>query len=114
MFQDANDQLEKIDPFNRAAPEVLAVRLAIYRGLKKWELMQQIAKRLKQFEPDNVQWTISLVYATRRAYSIDVAMEILVDAQAKFPREAGIPYNLACYCCQLIANLEKWKKPNAI
>ena len=47
MFQDANDQLEKIDPFNRAAPEVLAVRLAIYRGLKKWELMQQIAKRLK-------------------------------------------------------------------
>jgi hypothetical protein len=23
MFQDANDQLENIDPFNRAAPEVL-------------------------------------------------------------------------------------------
>jgi len=35
MFQDANDQLEKIDPFNRAAPEVLAVRLAIYHGLRK-------------------------------------------------------------------------------
>ena len=82
MFQDANDQLEKIDPFNRAAPEVLAVRLAIYRGLKKWELMQQIAKRLKEFQPDNVQWTISLAYATRRAYSIDVAMEILIDAEA--------------------------------
>ncbi len=81
MFQDANDQLEKIDPFNRAAPEVLAVRLAIYRGLKKWELMQQIAKRLKEFEPDNVQWTVSLAYATRRAYSIDVAMEILLDAR---------------------------------
>src|SRR5436190_11884777 len=27
MFQDANDQLEKIDPFNRAAPEVLASRM---------------------------------------------------------------------------------------
>jgi hypothetical protein len=26
----------------------------------KWELMQQIAKRLKEFEPENVQWTISL------------------------------------------------------
>ena len=45
MFQDANDQLEKIDPFNRATPEVLAVRLAIYRGLEKWELMEEIAKR---------------------------------------------------------------------
>ena len=48
-----------------------------------------------------VQWTISLVYATRRTYSIDVAMEILVDAEAKFPREPAIPYNLACYHCQL-------------
>jgi tetratricopeptide (TPR) repeat protein len=102
MFQEANDELENIDPFNRAAPEVLAIRLAIYRGLKKWELMQQIAKRLKEFQPDNVEWTISLAYATRRAYSIDVAMEILADAKAKFPREAAIPYNLACYNCQTL------------
>ena len=71
MFQEANDELENIDPFNRAAPEVLAVRLAIYRELKKWELMQQIAKRLKEFEPNNIQRTISLAYATRRGYSID-------------------------------------------
>ena len=71
--------------------------------------MQQIAKRLKQFEPDNVQWTISLAYATRRAYSIDVAMEILLDAEAKFPREAAIPYNLACYYYQL-GEMEKAKR----
>ena len=101
MFAEADSELDKIDPFCRALPEVLAVRLAIYRGLKKWELMQQIAKRLKEFEPDNVQWTISLTYATRRAYSIDVAMEILLNAVAKFPKEAAIPYNLACYHCQL-------------
>ena len=71
--------------------------------------MQQIAKRLKEFQPDNVQWTISLAYATRRAYSIDVAMEILIDAEAKFPREAAIPYNLACYYCQL-GEMEKAKR----
>jgi predicted Zn-dependent protease len=63
--------------------------------------MQQIAKRLKEFQPDNVQWTISLAYATRRAYSIDIAMEILLNAETKFPKEAAIPYNLACYYCQL-------------
>ena len=100
MFVEADSELDKIDPFCRSLPEVLAVRLAIYRGLKKWELMQQIAKRLKEFEPDNVQWTISLAYATRRAYSIDVAMEILLNAVAKFPKEAAIRYNLACYHCQ--------------
>jgi tetratricopeptide (TPR) repeat protein len=109
MFQDANDELEKIDPFNRAAPEVLAVRVAIYHGLKKWELMQQIAKRLKQFEPDNPRWTISLAYATRRTLSTDVAMKILVDAEAKFPREPAIPYNRACYYCQL-GEMEKAKR----
>ena len=39
MFLDANAELEEIDPDLRAAPEVLAVRLGIYTGLKRWELM---------------------------------------------------------------------------
>jgi tetratricopeptide (TPR) repeat protein len=101
MFQEANDQLENVDPFNRVAPEVLAVRLAIYQGLKKWELMQQIAKRLAEFQPDDIPWTISLAYATRRADSIQAAKEILLNAEPKFPKEAIIKYNLACYFCQM-------------
>jgi hypothetical protein len=28
-------------------------------------------------------------------------MKILLNAQATFPKEAAIPYNLACYYCQL-------------
>jgi tetratricopeptide (TPR) repeat protein len=36
-------------------------------------------------------------------------MEILQSAEAKFPREAAIPYNLACYYCQL-KELEKAKR----
>ena len=40
MFEDAKEQLENIDPFNRAAPEVPAVRIAVYHGPEKWELMQ--------------------------------------------------------------------------
>jgi lipopolysaccharide biosynthesis regulator YciM len=83
MFQDANDQLEKIDPFNRAAPEVLAVRLAIYHGRKKWELMREIAKRLANFQPNDIQWITSYAYATRRAESIRAAKEILLKAEAK-------------------------------
>src|SRR5262252_7455807 len=100
MFQEANDQLENIDPFNRAAPEVLAVRIAVCHGLKKWELMRELAKRLAEFQPDDVQWTISLAYATRRTDSIQAAKEILLNAESKFPKEAAIKYNLACYFCQ--------------
>jgi Flp pilus assembly protein TadD len=74
--------------------------------------MQQIAKRLKELERDNVQWTNSLAYATRRAYSIDTAMKILLNAVAKFPKDAAIPYNLACYHCQRgeIENAKRYLK----
>jgi tetratricopeptide (TPR) repeat protein len=100
MFADANSELEEIDPFNRAVPEVLVVRLAIYQGLQKWELMQEIAKRLNDFQPDDAQWTILLAYATRRADSIHEAKEVLLSAEPKFPKDATIKYNLGCYFCQ--------------
>ena len=101
MFHEANDQLENIDPFNRAASEVLAVRIPVYRGLKKGELMREVAKGLAEFQPNDIQWTISLAYATRRADSIQAAKETLLNTESKFPKEAIIKYNLACYCCQL-------------
>ena len=62
--------------------------------------MAEIAKRLADFQPDDVQWTISLAYATRRADSIPAAKQILLNAESKFPKEAIIKYNLACYFCQ--------------
>ena len=83
------------------SPEVLAVRLAIYHGLKKWELMREVARRLAQVQPSDVQWTVSYAYATRRAESIAAAKEILLNAEPKFPKEAIIKYNLACYLCQM-------------
>ena len=112
MCLEANTELDKIDPFNRAAPEVLALRIAIYRGLEKWELMQEIAKRLADFQPDDIQWTISFAYATRRADSIPAAKEVLLNAESKFPKEAAIKYNLACYFCQMgeIQNAKNYLK----
>src|SRR5215472_6133531 len=85
MFEDADDELEKIDPFARAAPEVLAVRIAVYHGLQKWELMREIAARLVDFQPNDIQWTISLAYATNRADSIQRAKQILLEAEPNFP-----------------------------
>jgi tetratricopeptide (TPR) repeat protein len=101
MFQDANDQLEKIDPFSRAAPEVLAVRLAIYHGLKKWELMREIAKRLADFQPDDIQWVTSYAYATRRANQFPQPRKFSSTQSRNFPKSPIIKYNLACYFCQM-------------
>lgn len=108
MFDDANAELEQIDAFNRAAPEVLAVSVAIFHGLKKWDALRVVTAKLAEFEPTNVQWTVSLAYGTRRAVSIEAAKEILLAALPRFPDEAIIPFNLACYLCQL-GKLDKAK-----
>lgn len=101
MAHDANEELEKIEPFNRAAPEVLALRVEICRKLGKWDLMAEIAKRLNDFQPSEIQWVLSYAFATRRAVSIEVAKQILLKSVAKFPKEGAILFNLACYDCQL-------------
>jgi tetratricopeptide (TPR) repeat protein len=48
----------------------------------------------------------------RRADSIQAAKEILLNAESKFPKEAIIKYNLACYYCQLgdIKNAKNYLK----
>jgi hypothetical protein len=95
MYLHANVELEEI------VAEVLTVRLEIYLGLEKWELMLTVADRLAALEPDNVQWSISLAFATRRAQSIEAAKSILLSAVERHPKEPILHYNLACYECQL-------------
>ncbi len=101
MLQEANAELEEIDAFCRSVPEVLAVRLQIYQSMAKWELMEVVAKRLSQHDPENPQWPISVAYATPRAVSIGAARVILLDALTRHPEEPIVHYNLACYGCQL-------------
>jgi thioredoxin-like negative regulator of GroEL len=89
MFLDADTELNKVDADVRHLPEVLAVRIEVYGALKKWELMQTVAKKLAQYDPDDPQWAVSWAYATRRADSIEAARVILVNAVEQFPKAAG-------------------------
>ncbi len=101
MYSEAAAELEKIDPVCLAVPEVLSVRLSVYAGLQKWEMMQIAAKRLSKHNPKNIQWAISLAYATRRVESIEAAKSVLSEAVKSHPEDPTIHYNLACYECQL-------------
>ncbi len=101
MYLDANAELEEIDAEVRHVAEVLTVRLEIYRGLEKWELMRTVAARLAAYDPEEAQWPLSQAYATRRAESIEAAKCILLEAVERHPKEPILHYNLACYECQL-------------
>ena len=101
MYLDADSELEQIAPDVRHRPEVLAVRLEVYRGRQQWELMRSLARKLCADDPGKVQWVVSLAWATRRADSITAARSILLEAVERHPEEAILHYNLACYECQL-------------
>ena len=64
MFEEANTELEEIDPFCRHLPEVLLARLAIYHGLEKWELLTVVAKKLAEWNPNEPSFFVELAYAT--------------------------------------------------
>jgi hypothetical protein len=70
MFEEANAELEEIDPFCRHLPEVLLARVAIYHGLKKRDLLAVIAKRLTEWNPKEPGFFIELAYATRRGINL--------------------------------------------
>lgn len=44
MFVDADAELDRVDPFCRNLPEVLEVRARVYSALKRWELLEVVAK----------------------------------------------------------------------
>ena len=97
MFDEAQAELEKIDPRSRLLPELLAARIPLYRTLEKWELMAIVARKLTEWDPEEPRNFVDWAYATGRMESIHAAHAILTRAAALHPADATIQFNLACY-----------------
>jgi tetratricopeptide (TPR) repeat protein len=108
MFEEANAELEEIDPFCRHLPEVLIGRVAIYQALKKWDLMAVVAQKLVEWNPREPGHFVDLAYATRRAESVLTAHAILTRAAGLHPTDPTIQFNLACYEARL-GNIDRAK-----
>jgi len=110
MYADANDELQALDLAVWETPEVMIVRVAVYEGLKKWDLLQDVARKMAELKPDEPQWTISFAFATRYVNSVEAARDILLNAAERLPEVSIFHYNLACYEC-LLGNTEAvWKR----
>jgi Flp pilus assembly protein TadD len=79
----------------------LATWLQVYQSWGKWSEAAAVAERLIQKDPDEADWYIALGFAIRRAQSLAAAEVILSAALQKFPGNATIYFNLACYYTQL-------------
>jgi len=102
MFEQANTELEEIDPFCRHLPEVVVARLAIFHGLEKWELLAVVAKRLVEWNPKKPAFFVELAYGTRRAESIHAAHAVLTRAATGFLRTRFLSFAMVGGICFLL------------
>jgi len=65
LYMQSNRELEQMSHDTRYWPEVLAVKLAIFDGLKLWDMVEIIAMQLAASAKGNPRW-ISMAESARR------------------------------------------------
>lgn len=106
---EANEELEKITAQLRAHPHVLELRWQIYAAAKKWDAALDIASALVQIVPDESSGWLHRSYCLHELKRTLEARDNLMPVVEKFPDDAIMRYNLACYECQL-GKLEQAKE----
>jgi tetratricopeptide (TPR) repeat protein len=98
---DAQRELESLSDGERSLPAVLSLRWAILAALDQWNAAYQVALEQLDIVPQEVEGWINRSYALRRMNGdrLREAMEGLIEASERFPGEALVFYNLACYRC---------------
>ncbi len=107
-------ELAGIRPARQNHPDVLEARWLVLARLGDWEKALTVARELVQKAPKRASGWLHQAYALRRVASggLQAAWEALLPAWEKFPREAIVAYNLACYACQMqeLDSARKWLK----
>ena len=101
MIDKARLELEQIDEIHHRSDIYIKAALRLAMAESRWSDAAQFAQALSERQPNEPEFYIQLAYAVRRAESVEAARGILLDAKKRFPKIAVIPFNLACYECQL-------------
>ena len=100
---EAELELEKITPELQTHPLVLEMQWQVQAEQRKWDKCVEVAAALVKTAPENPSGWIHRAYALRRVAGggLKIAFDSLRPAVEKFPEVSVIPYNLACYTCQM-------------
>jgi hypothetical protein len=96
-------ELAQISPPHQNHPDVLEVRWLVYAERHQWSEGLRVAQILCETEPGRSSGWLHRAYALRRVPdgSVQKAWDALLPAFERFPDEAIIPFNLACYAAVL-------------
>lgn len=94
-------ELREILPRWHEHPDVLILMWDLYAAEKLWAKALAIARQTVNWYPNNISGWIHQSYALHELKRTEEARDALSRAVDRFPKEGLIPYNLACYECQL-------------
>jgi len=99
--REAHRELDDIAPAFREHPSVLVVRWAVYAREKNWERALATARSLIRVAPDQPEGWIDQSYCLHEMKRTREAWDQLLPHAKKFGTVSTVPYNLACYDCQM-------------
>lgn len=96
-------ELDKLSETLQSHPDVLETRWLALAQNQRWDAATKVGRALIATAPDRAASWLHHAYALRRSPGGGVlaAFNALAPAADQFPTEATIPYNLACYTCQM-------------
>ena len=100
---EAEAELAQLSPNAQSHPLVLQALWQLHAHQRRWQLAHTVAELLAEKFPDDVNGWVHRAYAARRmdGGGLQAAWDALRPAAEHFPDETIVPYNLACYACQL-------------
>ncbi|NBV23003.1 MAG: tetratricopeptide repeat protein [Proteobacteria bacterium] len=98
---EARAELQQVAPANLNHPEVLEVWWRIHAAEQHWDEALRVAELELIAAPERMSGWVDRSYSLHELRRTQEAREALLPAVKKFPEASLIPYNLACYACQL-------------
>jgi predicted Zn-dependent protease len=99
--KESSAELDALPNNLRTHPATLEMRWNISAHLADWKHALELAISLLQLDPENPAGWINQSFCLHEMKRTQDAWNALLPASKKFPLVGTIPYNLACYACQL-------------
>lgn len=98
---EAEAELARIAPQSAHHPDVLEVRWMLHAHGRHWADALTVAGQLTEIAPERPSGWIDRSYALHELKRTREASALLEPVAERFQGISTIPYNLACYACQL-------------
>lgn len=105
-IDEAAKELDQVSAEYENHPDVLEVRWELDGRRRRWQPALKTAELLVRGYPERCSGWLHRSYCLHELQRTLEAWNKLMPAYDRFPKEATIPYNLACYACRL-GNLEQ-------